>query len=98
MGKKLYDPNIARNKKILDIFQSNVINIEKNTKISGSVKKEADNNELSMEDAIEKAGFGLFQIKLIGITGFAYVCRHSFNRDSINFLYAKSRKYVADAA
>jgi hypothetical protein len=69
----LYKLNKISNNKVFD-------NIKQKLSRPDSEKKEADviikgplENVYSMEEAIEHAGFGLFQIKLILLTGFAYV-------------------------
>ena len=69
MQKSLYSINIASNKTVKNKFPI----VPKSIKINDAKIKVENPKIYTMEEAVEKVGFGKFQIKLIAITGFAYV-------------------------
>lgn len=68
----LYNVTALGHNKVVDTLKERLPK-PKETKVEKDVVKKPLENVYSMEEAIEQAGFGLFQYKLVAITGFAYV-------------------------
>lgn len=71
MTKSLYTLKIFSNKKVIDQKASEINQIK--IKDTTSQKAQLSKNVFTIEEAIDHIGFGWFQIKLLLLTGFAYV-------------------------